>query len=124
MGTRSETMRSKQSPCPTITKHSHEALDWLEDLHEPKRFVFRTTKKTDQELNLQIELQDLEKGTTYQTQALLDSGCMGSCISQWFVKEKKLSLHKWEHPISTYNGKQQWKNHPLRRDEDDHRWTS
>ena len=57
----------------------------------------------DQELNLQIELQDLEKGTMYQTQALLDSGCTGSCISQWFVEEKKLSLHKWKHPISAYN---------------------
>ena len=51
---------------------TNKALDWLEDLHEPKRFVFRATKKTDQELNLQIKLQDLEKGTTYQTQALLD----------------------------------------------------
>ena len=53
---------------------TNEALDWLEDLHEPKQFVFRATKKTDQELNLKIELQDLEKGTIYQTQALLDSG--------------------------------------------------
>ena len=79
------------------------ALDWLEDLHEPKQFVFRTTRRTDQELNLQIKPQDLEKGTTYQTQALLDSGCMGSCISQQFAEEKKLSLHKWEHPISAYN---------------------
>ena len=82
---------------------TNKALDWLEDLHEPKWFVFRTTKKTDQELNLQIKLQDLEKGTKYQTQALLDSGCTGSCISQRFVEEKKLSLHKWEHPISAYN---------------------
>ena len=65
--------------------------------------MFRTMRKTDQELNLQIELQDLEKGTTYQTQALLDSGCTGSCISQQFAEEKKLSLHKWEHLISAYN---------------------
>ena len=65
--------------------------------------MFRTTRKTDQELNLQIELQDLEKGTVYQTQALLDSGCTGSCISQRFAEQKKLSLHKWEHPISAYN---------------------
>ena len=61
---------------------TNEALDWLEDLHEPKQFIFRTTRQTDQELNLQIELQDMEKGTTYQTQALIDSGCTGSCISQ------------------------------------------
>ena len=26
---------------------TNKALDWLEDLHEPKQFVFRTTKKTD-----------------------------------------------------------------------------
>ena len=39
---------------------TNEALDWLEDLHEPKHFVFRTTKKTDQELNLQIKLQELD----------------------------------------------------------------
>ena len=79
---------------------TNEALDWLEDLHEPKQFVFRTTKRTDQEINLQIKLQDLEKGITYQTQVLLDSDCMGSCISQQFVEEKKLSLCKWEHPIT------------------------
>ena len=84
---------------------TNEAVDWLEDLHKPKQFIFRTTKKTDQELNLQIELQDLEKGTTYQMQALLDSGCTGSCISQRFAEEKKLSLHKWEHLISAYNRK-------------------
>ena len=60
-------------------------------------------RKTDQELNPEIELQDLEKGTTYQTQALLDSGCTGSCISQQFAEEKKVSLHKWEHPIFANN---------------------
>ena len=82
---------------------TNEALDWLEDLHEPKRFMFRATRRTDQELNVQIKLQDLEKGTIYQTQALLDSSCTGSCISQWFAEEKKLSLHRWEHPITVYN---------------------
>ena len=83
---------------------TNKALDWLEDLHEPKRFIFRTMRKTDQELNLQIELQDLEKGTMYQTQALFDSGCTGSCISQWFAEEKKLSLHKWAvHTSGTVN---------------------
>ena len=81
---------------------TNEALDWLEDLHKPKWFIFRTTK-TEQELNLQIELQDLEKGIMYQTQALLDSSCTGSCISQQFAEENKLSLHKWEYPISAYN---------------------
>ena len=43
---------------------TNEALDWLEDLHEPKQSVFRTMRRMDQELNLQIELQDLEKGTS------------------------------------------------------------
>ena len=52
---------------------TNEALDWLEDLHKPKQFMFDgTMRKTDQELNLQIKLQDLEKGTKYQTQALLE----------------------------------------------------
>ena len=102
---------------------TNEALDWLEDLHEPKQFVFRTTKKTDQELNLQIELQDPQKGIMYQTQALLDSGCMGSCISQWFTEEKKLSMHKWEHPISAYNTDRTRKDHTLHQTKNNCEWT-
>ena len=48
-------------------------------------------------------LQRLDNGSAVKVQALVDSGCTGSCINQKFVDLHGLETRKLPYPISVYN---------------------
>ena len=54
-------------------------------------------------MNIGVLLQALNDGNTFLLQALLDSGCTGSCIDKEFVRKHDIQTKKVPRPIPVYN---------------------
>lgn len=79
-----------------------EALGRIKDLHDQKHFVLcRQDQHSERELDLDVEITDIHKNMSYRANALLDSGCTGSCINRDFVEWKGLHIQKFEYPITS-----------------------
>lgn len=68
------------------------AKEALEEMQKPRQYI-HTTRLTNQ-LELPVVLESLGSGYKYGVKALIDSGCMGSCINQTFVEENGLVTQK------------------------------
>ena len=77
-----------------------EAIEAIRLLKEPKRFV---KAREGRQLSLAVQLGIPNSDDLFQAQALLDSGCMGSCISREFVDRHHIALRKTAIPIPLYN---------------------
>ncbi|SJL17403.1 uncharacterized protein ARMOST_20953 [Armillaria ostoyae] len=78
------------------------ALEWLDELHKPKRYFIRA-QNSPQSLLISVELETLEHPITIQAKALLDSGCTGSSIHRDVVKKYGIPVQKTASPIPVYN---------------------
>ncbi|SJL13670.1 uncharacterized protein ARMOST_17118 [Armillaria ostoyae] len=78
------------------------ALEWLDELHKPKRYFIRA-QNFPQSLLIPVVLETLEHPITIQAKALLDSGCTGSSIHHDFVKKYGIPVQKTASPIPVYN---------------------
>jgi hypothetical protein len=70
------------------------------ELQGPKRFI-RGHKGNQLDINLVATT--LDNGRKFEIQALLDSGCTGSCIDSKWVKDKGITTHKYLRAIPVYN---------------------
>ncbi len=78
-----------------------DALWWLEELRQPKRYVSALSGKgKDLTINVQIEV---TRGVKIVTTALVDSGCTSSAINRAFVKKHNIPTHATAAPIQVYN---------------------
>ncbi|PFH47816.1 hypothetical protein AMATHDRAFT_131177, partial [Amanita thiersii Skay4041] len=66
-----------------------------------KPMVVRTTGNNQMDINCIISTTNTLE--TFEVKALLDSGCMGSCINQEFIKKHWLNTTPLPHPIPVYN---------------------
>ncbi|KAI0061941.1 hypothetical protein BV25DRAFT_1870601 [Artomyces pyxidatus] len=78
-----------------------EAEEVLLELKMPKRFI-RSNKSSNQ-LNMNVVLTTQDTDSTYTVEALLDSGCTGSCINRSFIARHKINTHRAPRPIAVYN---------------------
>lgn len=69
-------------------------------LKERKRFVKGTNG---QQLSLSVRITDPSTSNAQSAKALLDSGCMGSCISSEFVEKHGIPTRPTAIPIPVYN---------------------
>ena len=52
---------------------------------------------------MRVIVTTLDDNHSHETQALLDSGCTGSCISRSFVETHSINTQKLIRPIPVYN---------------------
>ena len=76
-----------------------EALWYLRKLKEPQWI----TASGRREMNIPIILEMLNTEESFETTALIDSGCTSSSISKWFVQEKKINTIKLPRAITVVN---------------------
>ncbi len=69
-----------------------DALWWLEELRQPKRYVSALSGKG-KDLTIDVQIKTLENITKITTTALVDSGCTSSAINQAFVKKHNIPTH-------------------------------
>ena len=87
-----------------LTSDTKTALDYLEDLKDPKQYIVRKQGvHNDAELNIKAEVIVPTTGQTFKVKALLDSGCTGSCINQAFVDKNGIVVKQFDYPIAVYN---------------------
>ena len=87
-----------------LTLDTKTALDYLEDLKDPKRYIVQKQGvRTNAELNIKAEVIVPTTGQTFKVKALLDSGCTGSCINQAFVDKNGIVVNQFNYPIAVYN---------------------
>jgi hypothetical protein len=79
---------------------AREALKALNDLKKPHVYV-RGTRGSKLEIQTQLIAADTRKEFT--ARALIDSGCVGSCIDIKFANKHDLNLTKLPRPIPVYN---------------------
>ena len=79
------------------------ALEWLDELHKPKRYLIRSTTTSKRDLKIPLQLELLDSQRTLSATALLDSGCTGSSIHSEYVKTHNIPVHKAASPIPIYN---------------------
>lgn len=76
------------------------ALEALLELAKPRRYV-RGIKG--QQLDLELTLGTLNDQRSFRVEALLDSGCTGSCIDRKFIAANKIQTRKLPIPVLVYN---------------------
>ena len=76
------------------------ALLAVRSLKEPRRFIRRVGG---QQLSLPVVLQRLDNGSAIKVQALVDSGCTGSCINRTFAEKHDIPMHPLPIPVPVYN---------------------
>ena len=76
------------------------AIEAVEELKEPYKFV-RGTKGT--KLSLRANITTLDTRAEHTADALIDSGCEGSCIDVKYVIQNKLNTRKLARPIPVLN---------------------
>jgi predicted aspartyl protease len=54
-------------------------------------------------MDIPVQLQTIDDGRFFATNALLDSGCTGSAINKKFVEKHGISTKKVARPIPIYN---------------------
>lgn len=79
---------------------SEPALEAIQELAGSRRFIRRPGK---QQLMLPVLLERLDNKVRVKVNALLDSGCTGSCINRSFVNENKIPTRKLPIAIPVYN---------------------
>ncbi len=79
-----------------------DALWWLEELRQPKRYVSALSGKG-KDLTIDVQIETLENITKIATTALVDSGCTSSAINRAFVKKHNIPTHATATPIPVYN---------------------
>ncbi len=79
-----------------------DALWWLEELWQPKRYVSALSGKG-KDLTINVQIETLENITKIAMTALVDSGCTSSAINRAFVKKHNISTHATAAPIPVYN---------------------
>ena len=79
------------------------ALEWLDELRKPKRYLIRSTTTSKRDLKIPLQLELLDSKRTLSATALLDSGCTGSSIHSEYVKNNNIPVHKAASPIPIYN---------------------
>ena len=87
-----------------LTLDTKTALDYLEDLKDPKQYIVRKQGvHNDAELNIKAEVIAPTTSQIFKVKALLDSGCTGSCINQAFVDKNDIVVKQFDYPIAVYN---------------------
>jgi hypothetical protein len=76
-----------------------EALWYLRKIKEPRWIE----AKGQREMDIQIFLETLDTEESFDTMALIDSGCMTTSISDRFVQENKINTIKLPRAITTLN---------------------
>ena len=66
-----------------------DAVSAVESLKDKRRYI-RGTKGCD--LKFSVNVENLENGSTVETEALLDCGATGSCINRKFVEKHQLPI--------------------------------
>lgn len=79
---------------------SEPALKAIQELAGNRRFIHHPGK---QQLMLPVLLERLDNKVQVKVNALLDSGCTGSCINRSFVNENKIPTRKLPIAIPIYN---------------------
>ncbi len=79
-----------------------DALWWLEELRQPKRYVSTLSGKG-KDLTIDVQIETLENITKIATTVLVDSGCTSSAINRAFVKKHNIPTHATTTPIPVYN---------------------
>ena len=77
-----------------------DALRAVHEFKNPRVFVRGTTGR---KLELKAAITTLDDRSVHATQALIDSGCEGSCIDIKFVRERGLNTKKLPRPIHVLN---------------------
>ena len=77
-----------------------DVVEALKELRKPKRYVQGTGGR---KLTMRVIVTTLDDNHSHETQALLDSGCTGSCISRSFVETHHINTQKLIRPIPVYN---------------------
>ncbi|EGN93937.1 hypothetical protein SERLA73DRAFT_37217, partial [Serpula lacrymans var. lacrymans S7.3] len=92
--------RSREVTIETIQELNaltlHDAELALSELHTPKKYI-RGTQGNQMNITCKLTTLDTNRSTTIE--ALLDSGCTGSCIDSVFVKEQGYETKKIPRPI-------------------------
>ncbi|EGN91996.1 hypothetical protein SERLA73DRAFT_38569, partial [Serpula lacrymans var. lacrymans S7.3] len=78
----------------------HDAKLAILELHTPKKYIQGTQGN---QMNITCKLTTLDTQRSMMIQALLDSGCTGSCIDYKFVKKQEYQTHNILRPIPVYN---------------------
>ena len=76
-------------------------VDALKELKGPKKYV-QGIGGTKLEMRVILETKE-DNSRVFETKALLDSGCTGSCINRSFVEENHIPTIKLARPIPVYN---------------------
>ena len=79
---------------------TEQAIEAIRLLKEPKRFI---KGRQGRQLALSVQVSTPEDDKMTSAQALLDSGCMGSCISREFVQNHQIPIRNTAIPIPLYN---------------------
>ena len=77
-----------------------DAIDAIEELKQPRVFI-RGTRGS--KLSFGANIVTLDTRDEYKADALLDSGCQGSCIDIKYVRRHGLTTIKLPRPIPVYN---------------------
>ena len=72
----------------------------LEGLQQSKKYICGMKGN---QLDLSVKIQTLNDGRIFPVRALLNSGSMGSCINQRFIKANKIRTQKTALPVPVYN---------------------
>ena len=78
----------------------NEAVSALDELQKPKRFV---RGRGGRQLLIPAQVTMTSINQTIAVKALVDSGCVGSCIDRGFVEQHHLEIEKAAIPIPVYN---------------------
>ncbi len=78
------------------------ALWWLEELRQPKRYISAMSGKG-KDLTIDVQIETLTNRTKLTTVALVDSGCTSSAINRAFVENNNIPTHATAAPIPVYN---------------------
>jgi len=77
-----------------------QALEAIKELKEPKLFVRGTRGR---KLSLKVGLATLGALEQYPADALVDSGCEGSCIDIKYIRERNIPTRRLPRPIPVFN---------------------
>ena len=84
-----------------LTSDTKMALDYLEDLKDPKRYIVQKQEvHDDAKLNIKAEVIVPMTGQTFKVEALLDSGCTGSYVHQAFIDKSSIVVKQFDYPIA------------------------
>ena len=73
------------------------AVGALLELAEPRKYVWGRTDG--RQLDLELTLGTLDDKRSFRVEALLDSGCTGSCIDRTFIKENGITTETLPIPV-------------------------